>query len=138
LAPIVWRDDALVIQLSYPPSINHYYVEWCKYSKRAGKYLVDKAIGQKGSDFRAEVYRLKLEYHRQLKPFNTDIEVEVQVVLPDRRRRDVHDNIIKPLCDSLTYARFWEDDHIIADFRSARIGVEAPGKTVIRIQEKHS
>lgn len=130
LQPINWRDDdVLILQFSYPPTINHYYIWWID---KRGKQR--KSIDARGNDFRAEIYRLKLEYHQRLKPFKTDIDVEVQFVMPDRRRRDIHDNIIKPLCDALTYAQFWEDDHIICDFRCARIAVEAPGKTVIRIQ----
>ncbi len=130
LQPVTWRDDALVLQFSYPPTINHYYVEWCQQGK------VRKGIGKGGTNFRAEIYRLKLEYHQRLKAFTRDIQVEVQFTMPDRRKRDIHDNIVKPMCDALSYARFWEDDHIIADFRCARVGVEAPGKTLIRIQEK--
>ena len=130
LDPVVWQDNHLILQFSYPPTLNHYYVEWCQNGK------VRKGIDSRGKNLRAEIYRLKLEYHQRLQPFKNDLQVEVQFVLPDRRRRDIHDNIIKPMCDALTYAKFWEDDHIIADFRSARIGIEAPGKTVIRIQEK--
>lgn len=129
LPAVVWRPDHLVLQFSYPPTVNHYYVEWCKNG------TVRKAINGNGKNFRAEIYRIKLEHFQQLKPFKNDLQVEVQFVMPDRRKRDIHDNIIKPLCDAFTYARFWEDDHIIADFRCSRIGVEAPGKTVIRIQE---
>lgn len=130
LSPVVvWRDDALILQCSYPPTINNYYVEWCQ-----GK-AVRKAIGDRGRAFRAEIYRIKLEQFPRLKPFSKDVQVEVQLVVPDRKKRDIHDNVIKPLADALTYAQFLADDHIIADFRCSRIGVESPGKTVVRIQE---
>lgn len=130
LEPIIWRSDCLILQFSYPPTINHYYTEWCQ----AG--VVRKALGMGGKNLRAEIYRLKLEYHARMDPFTKPLQVEVQFVVPDRRRRDIHDNIVKPMCDALTYAKFWEDDHIIHDFRAAKIGIEAPGKTIIRIQEK--
>ena len=133
--PVVWREDALILQLSYPPTVNHYYVEFCKYNPKTNKYRVDKAIGERGRNFRQELYRIKLQYHRLLKPFTNPIQVEVQFMMPDRRRRDIADNVIKPLCDALTYAQFWNDDHIIQDFRSYKAGVESPGMTTIRIQE---
>lgn len=131
LPPIEWRDDCLILQFSYPPTINHYYVWWIDRNGRQRR-----SIDARGNAFRAEIYRLRLEYYSRLKPFSRDIQVEVQYTMPDRRKRDIHDNIVKPMCDALSYAKFWEDDHIIADFRCARLGVEAPGKTLIRIQEK--
>jgi hypothetical protein len=36
------------LELTYPPSVNHYYTKWCQYVQKAGKHVVKVAVGDRG------------------------------------------------------------------------------------------
>lgn len=50
--------------------------------------------------------------NRSLPEGARNVEVAINYIQPDKRRRDV-DNIIKPVLDGLTQAGFWSDDSIV-------------------------
>lgn len=50
--------------------------------------------------------------NRSLPEGARNVEVAINYIQPDKRRRDV-DNIIKPVLDGLTQAGFWIDDSIV-------------------------
>ena len=87
--------------LPYPPSVNHYYVR----TKWGGL-----CISAKGQSYRKETAVLC----RGLKSSSIDkpIHMEVSIIPPDKRKRDI-DNICKALLDSLQYAAVFNDDNQI-------------------------
>ena len=97
------------------------------------------AVNERGSAFRAEVYRAKLE-HPELQtlrgklPLKGRLHVQVELWMPDRRKRDL-DNPLKAIFDACTYAKIWEDDEQIDALTVTRMGVESPGKLLLIIHE---
>lgn len=116
------------LQLTYPPSINHYYE---KGNIRKG---LDRRVGIAGSAFRAEVYRFRLEHLNGQCPMKGRLSMEVQLWMPDRRKRDI-DNPLKCLFDSLQYACVIEDDEQVDCLVMYKNGVESPGKAIVTLRE---
>lgn len=88
------------IELPYPPSVNHY---WILCNNR-------KVLGKKGRIFREAIVA---KYATVEPVFTTEVEVEIVVTLPDRRKRDI-DNILKPILDALEHANVLENDRLVA------------------------
>lgn len=107
--------------LPYPPTVNHYW----KHTK-SGKHYVT----QKGKAFQFEVRRIGKQVDRLLGA----VAVQVDVYLPDKRRRDI-DNLLKALLDGLTASGVIEDDSLISDLRIRKVGFVPKGKVVVRIEE---
>lgn len=101
--------SGLVIELPWPPSVNHYW-------RRCGaRYFVSL----KGKTFRDNVHHIcDTTSHK----FDNKVRLRVTIEAypPDRRRRDL-DNILKSLLDSLQHAQIYEDDNQIDDIRVIRM-----------------
>lgn len=100
----------MIIELPYPPSINHSHY---------GNHRLTKAV----RDFRSYVKTLVFIYRKKCPsdlPFRSDVRCWIELYLPDRRRRD-SDNPIKPLWDALTGAGVWLDDSQVVEFNVRRI-----------------
>lgn len=102
--------------LPYPPSLNSYYRTY------RGKMLISK----KGRAYRREIAAIIAV--RRLGTFHakTRLSVQVGMIAPDRRRRDV-DNIFKSVGDSLQHAGVFADDSQIDDLRIVRGKVDEHG-----------
>lgn len=94
-----------VITLPWPPSVNRYY------RNVAGKTL----ISAEGRSYRKAVVDLLAE-SRTAPPMIGAVGVDIEVFMPDRRRRDL-DNLLKSLLDALTHAGLWLDDSQVVDLR---------------------
>jgi crossover junction endodeoxyribonuclease RusA len=82
----------VILNLSWPPSVNHY---WGQHGKR-------RFVSQFGKAYRQEVWaELKNRLH-----------VKIIASPPDNRKRDL-DNILKSLLDAMTHAGVYEDDEQI-------------------------
>ncbi len=110
-----------MINLPYPPTVNHYY------TVVRGR----KILSARGRSYKAEcgwlmagqkVARLKYEYFR----------VRIYVWVPDRRKRDL-DNILKPMLDALTEYGAITDDSAVVSLWTDRIGRTAGGRIEINI-----
>jgi crossover junction endodeoxyribonuclease RusA len=120
----------LEMNLSYPPSVNHYYRKWAE-----GK-TVRVAVGAAGSRYRAEVYRYRLETLKNPRILKCRLAVEVELWRPDRRKKGYDiDNFLKCLFDAITYANIWEDDEQVDCLLVHKMGVEAPGKIRVTMRE---
>lgn len=64
-------------------------------------------------------------------PLVGPIAVELVVLMPDRRRRDL-DNLIKPVLDALQYAGAYKDDSQVADLHIINNGITAGGSLTVR------
>lgn len=110
--------------LSWPPSINNYYVK----TKR-GVF-----ISQKGRKYREQVAEA---INGQLSNLHIDYKVYFEAVLypPDKRIRDL-DNYLKPMLDAITVAKLWDDDVQVDQIFLLRGNVNRPkGSVFIRLCE---
>ncbi|WP_232617502.1 RusA family crossover junction endodeoxyribonuclease [Aggregatibacter segnis] len=73
--------DWLEICLPYPPSVNHYWKH-----TRQGKHYISKA----GREFK----RIATEVCSQFDPFESAVEIKMEIYFPDNRPRDL-DNLPK-------------------------------------------
>lgn len=108
------------VRLPWPPSVNHY---WHRQGSRS-------FIGTAGKRFRAEVLDTIKNPPRLL----GRLRVLIELVMPDRRRRDV-DNYAKAALDALTHAEVYGDDCQIDELIVRRLHVEPPGCVDIVISE---
>ncbi len=93
------------LTLPFPPTVNSYYRAPDKGALK-GKHL----ISESGRKFKKTVYAAVVtQYGGIPKPVTIDVEVNITLYPPDRRRRDL-DNYNKALFDALTNARVWADD----------------------------
>lgn len=126
----------ITLELTYPPSVNHYYTKWSQYSKKAGKHIVRVAVGDGGMAYRAEVRRYMLQVLGNPKPIKTRISMECELWRPDRRKQGYNiDNFLKCLLDAITYAGIWDDDDQVDCLLIHKCGVEAPGKIIVTLRE---
>lgn len=111
----------LIIDLPYPPSVNHY---WGTTGKR--RYLTNKAKA-----FRNATYVAFLQ--SQHKGFgNARLSVSIDLHMPDSRIRDI-DNTVKSVFDSLCHAGAFVDDSQVDILFVRRAPKEKGGRCVVRI-----
>ena len=91
-------------------------------------------ISVEGRKYRQRVKELLLPAFEGVPNYSTALQVWVEVMFPDRRKRDL-DNLNKALLDSLTHSSVWDDDSLIHDLRLVRIGVEKPGFVRLHVAE---
>ncbi|MCR9218034.1 MAG: RusA family crossover junction endodeoxyribonuclease [Planctomycetota bacterium] len=113
-------DGAFVVELPYPPSVNHYW-------RRVGDRTL---ISREGRKFRKRVCA-RLE-RRTAEPMSGRVAVHVTAHPPDRRRRDL-DNAMKALLDALGHGGVYEDDGQIDRLEIERGPVVPGGKVVVRV-----
>lgn len=124
------------LELTYPPSVNHYYTKWCQYVQKAGKHVVKMAVNDRGMAYRAEVRRFKLVDLKNPRPLKGRLSCEIQLWKPDRRKNayDI-DNFLKCLFDAITYSEIWIDDEQVDMLLVRNCGVEAPGRIIVTLRE---
>jgi len=125
------RTNHLVtLKLPYPPSLNRYY----------RTYNGRPTISAEGRKYKERIAEILKPAFYDLADYSSNLQVWIEVMFPDRRRRDL-DNLNKCLLDSLTtdpkknHVGVWEDDSLIHDLRLVRIGVEKPGFVRLHIAE---
>jgi Holliday junction resolvase RusA-like endonuclease len=89
---------ATLIELPYPPSLNHYY-------RHVGNRVL---ISKQGREYREAVMAIV----RGLPTIEGKIWLRLYIYPPDNRRRDI-DNMLKALFDALTVGGIYEDDSCI-------------------------
>ena len=117
----------IVLDLPFPPSVNHYYV----------RTKFGMSIGARGKDFRTEAIYLCNRQVPMTDRFGAEkrLYLSVAVFPPDRRKRDL-DNLGKCLCDALTHAGVYDDDSQIDHLefiRKTRQGGD--GRVIVTIEE---
>lgn len=112
----------MVIELPWPPSVNHYW------RRQGNTYFVSA----KGKAYRNELFYRCHAYKGLFKPTQR-LSVVIDAFPPDKRRRDL-DNILKSLLDSLQYVGVYEDDSQI-DSLAIKRNSSRDGKIIVEITE---
>ncbi len=114
------------IELDFPPSLNTMYPS----SRNGGRHL-----SKRGKAFKDNAYGMILEQHGIFKPFTGPIKVTIEVVPPDKRKRDL-DNLIKPTLDALVNANVMMDDSQIKAIYATMLEPSKPGSCVVIVEEQ--
>lgn len=88
----------LKLKLPYPPSINHYW-------RHVGPRVL---ISRQGRKYRTQV--MDLCRRKNITTIRGPLSVEIELHMPDRRRRDI-DNVLKAMLDALQWGGVYEDDN---------------------------
>jgi crossover junction endodeoxyribonuclease RusA len=116
--------ESLLLELPWPPSVNHYY-------RHIGPRIL---ISREGRKYRERVSAILRSM--RIEPMNGDLQMSVQFFPPDQRRRDL-DNLQKGLWDSLQHGGVYRDDSQIKDFEGHMGEPDRPnGKIIVRLQAK--
>lgn len=102
-------NNGYLLHLPFPPSVNSYYGITC----RGG--APRKYIKEKGKIYQKDVTEYVQKNDLALLA-NVPLKVHITMTPPDNRVHDI-DNILKCLFDSLTYAKFWQDDSFVRELR---------------------
>lgn len=105
--------------LPYPPSVNHYWRH-----ARGRHYVSDEG----------KAYRKAVADVAPRRKLTGRLEVVIDVLPPDRRKRDL-DNVLKALLDALAHAGTYEDDSQIDCLLVERGSVTPGGSVEVRIRE---
>lgn len=119
-----------VIELPFPPSVNHYW-RHISTGKLAGRHL----ISEKGREYRQAVIDEASRY--QLAKLAGRLSVHIDAFPPDNRRRDL-DNMMKGLLDGLVHAQVIEDDSQIDKLSIERGMVCKGGRVRVYVSEYRS
>jgi crossover junction endodeoxyribonuclease RusA len=110
----------MVIELPWPPSINHYW----RHTKN-GHY-----ISREGISYREMVYYSCINY-QGIFDASKRISVIIEAFPPDKRKRDL-DNLLKSTLDSLQHAKVYADDSQI-DYLAIKRNSEFSNKIIVEI-----
>ncbi len=129
----------ITLELSYPPSTNHYKTLGRLTTTKIGKVYQQRRNSPATKRFYWEAWTkiLALKAREGLSiPLQSTIALEVHVDLypPDKRRRDI-DNSLKVLLDSLQRGGLIEDDSQIHRLVVEKKSIIPQGKVIVRIEE---
>src|SRR6056297_3846632 len=85
------------LQLPFPPSVNTYW-------RHVGNRVL---VSKKGRQYQTTVSSLL--HRKDIKTHDGDLVVDIRLIPPDRRRRDV-DNSLKALLDAMQFGGAYHDD----------------------------
>jgi len=122
-----------VIALPFPPSVNSYYGHTCIGAK--GRAIAKIYIKERGRNYRQDVIKIIKDKELDLMA-NIPLEVSIKVTPPDNRIHDI-DNILKCLFDSLSHAKFWEDDRFVRKLAMEFVEkdhYEKPGSVLVHVK----
>lgn len=114
------------LTLPWPPSVNHYYAR-----NKNGSVRIDKA----GETYRRQVGWLCAS--KSIKPIEGRLAVMVELMPPDKRRRDL-DNSMKCLLDAMQHGGVYDDDSQIDDLHIIRGDKVEGGQVVVMVREVES
>jgi len=90
-----------LLELPYPPSINHFY----------SYYQGRPVLSKDARTYRHQVRRIAIA--KGIKPLMGPLAIRIDIAPPDERRRDC-DNVQKAVLDALQNAgAFWDDSQVV-------------------------
>ncbi len=112
----------LVLELPYPPSVNHYY-------RSVGPRTL---ISREGRAYREQVCAILVAAGTET--LTGPLALQVEVYPPDRRSRDL-DNTLKALLDALEKGGAYRNDSQIVRLVAEKREPVEGGRTIVRIAE---
>ena len=112
----------VVLELKYPPSINHYW--------RMGNHRIDLSDeGRRYKSIVAGIVRCA-----RVQPFTSDVSLKIEAYPPDRRIRDL-DNLMKAILDSLAGAGLYDDDSQVKHIEAWMREPLERGKVIVTVDD---
>jgi crossover junction endodeoxyribonuclease RusA len=112
-----------VIQLPWPPTVNHYY------TVSRGRKILSEA----GRAYKAyAVQCMLIQRIPKLEKGDAPFGLHILARPPDKRRRDL-DNLLKPIIDSLVDYGAIPDDWMVDDIRIQRLNKVKDGQIEVQI-----
>lgn len=106
------------IHMPFPPSVNNYYTV---------------ANGRKILSRKGRLYHQICGFStKKPKTINFNVSVVFDILMPDRRKRDV-DNLVKPMLDVLVRNGYIFDDSLVKRLIVTENGVKRGGEVICRI-----
>jgi Holliday junction resolvase RusA-like endonuclease len=99
------------LDLPFPPSVNTYW-------RHVGSRVL---VSKKGRQYQASVSSLLKR--KRIKTLDCDLIVDIRLIPPDRRRRDV-DNSLKALLDAMQFGGVYHDDSQIVRLTVEKFAAE--------------
>jgi len=112
-----------VIQLPWPPTVNHYYTV-----ARGRKILSEAGRAYKKYACTCMMVQRVMKHSKADAPFGLHILARP----PDARRRDL-DNLLKPIIDSLVDFGAIPDDYLVDDIHIQRLNKVKDGQIEVEI-----
>ncbi|MCK4621078.1 MAG: RusA family crossover junction endodeoxyribonuclease [Desulfuromonadales bacterium] len=122
----------MILELPWPPSVNHYWGSRVIYSKKHRRHIVSKYIAERGKKFRSDVIDECLIQGVINKRLQGPLSSRIELYPPKNFRYD-QDNFQKALFDALTHAGVYEDDSQIDDNHVRKMHKVPGGKVIIEI-----
>ena len=113
----------MMLHLPWPVSTNSYY-------RNVGRRTL---ISAQGRAYKKTVWALLRE--QRVLQLEGRIEVDVLLIMPDKRRRDIDNFGAKSLLDALEYGGAFKNDSQIDKLTITRGDVESPGAAIVTIRE---
>ena len=124
----------ILLELPFPPSINHYY------KTVRTKSSIKIYIGEDGLRYREEVMSLVVQHKQktgnpyQIPYFKDErLSLEAHVFPFDKRKRDL-DNLMKALLDSLQHAYVFKNDNQIDSLLIERYSPQTKSCVIVKIK----
>lgn len=114
-----------LLNLPYPPSVNAYYGIICSGG------IPHKYVRDKGKNYQKEVNQYIKDNNYDIQA-NIPLKVTMYITPPSLGKHDI-DNILKALFDSLTLAKFWEDDSFVRDLHISYNPARKPGSILMHV-----
>ena len=111
------------LNLPFPPSVNTYW-------RHVGSRVL---VSKKGRQYQAEVSSLL--GRKKMEPLDGSLVVDIRLIPPDRRRRDV-DNSLKALLDAMQFGGVYLDDSQIVRLTVEKFAPE-PAKPRAEVIVQH-
>jgi crossover junction endodeoxyribonuclease RusA len=126
------RLQRLELTLPWPPTVNHYWIQWVGRNRGSEKLRVFMAVSKSGEKYRKAV----ADAVKGIGHVEGRLSMSLIVFPPDRLKRDL-DNILKPLLDALAHAGAYRDDSQVDELRvlRARLSESKEGEVFLTIEE---
>jgi crossover junction endodeoxyribonuclease RusA len=122
--------SALVIELPFPPSVNHYW--GTRVVGKGKRAFIQRYVAAAGQKFKQAVHEQFLVDDIRQK-FSGPLACTVELYPPCNRRRDC-DNYCKGLLDALGSAGLYDDDSQIIELHIRMHAKRAPGSVRVTIE----
>ena len=128
-----------LLQLPYPPSINHYYLPVVRFNPRTRMHYADLVLSAKAKQYRESTGWLILSQRprEHCWPYKAAVVLTLTVSPPDQHVRD-RDNILKATLDVLVTSGVLADDSLVQEIHLYSAAPKEGGVIEACIEAMHS